>query len=208
LPRPGHPHKALLILAGVQSAVAVSLIYSAVALSAEAPRAAGAELTILSSPERIEASSVAYVTLRVRNTGDRTIRGCDRPQELGDVSDRCVALGWKFWRAPSQARLTSMDVVRGLPPNVLLQPGQSMEWVLRMETPRHRNSGPLNIYLFARDGADVTAQHVVIPLRVGSALRNRWPTMITVWVLCAFYVVAIAACLWSAVRMPSRRNPR
>jgi len=204
----GRPRRSPPILARVQSAIALSLISCALPVSAGASQAAGTELTIVSWPERIAATSVAYVTLRVRNTGAGALRGCDRPQEAGAVHDRCVALGWKYWRAPSSPRLTSMDVVRGLPPNVLLEPGQSMEWTLRMETPRHRNSGPLNLYLFERDGPDVTAQHVVIPLEVGRAPSSRWPTMITVWALCASYIVAIGACLWSAVRGPRRRNLR
>src|SRR5215831_2469762 len=189
-------------------AVAVALTQAVLEGPAYSHSTPGAQLTVVAHSDRVEAASVAYIALRITNTGDRPLRGCDRPQEDEVVSDRCVTLGWRFWKAPAAPRPQNMDVIRGLPPNVTLQPGQSMQRLLRVETPSPHARGPLNLYLFVRDGAHVASQYTAIPITVTSALASRWPRILGVWALCGTFLATIGVVVGCAVRRWALRNRR
>jgi hypothetical protein len=186
-------------------AAALVFVFHAPATSDSNP---GAQFTVVTYREQVESSSVAYITLRVMNTGDRPIRGCGQPQKDEVLLARCVALGWRFWKTPSPPRLTNMDVVHGLPPNVTLQPGQSMQRIVRVETPARHARGSLNLYLFVRDGADVAWQHASAPISVTSAMASHWPRILPVWALCASFLATVAGCVWSALRGGTPQNGR
>lgn len=87
------------------------------------------DFEIINRPERVARFSDFYVRVRLKNTGQTPLRGCD------GSGDKCVALAWALVEKPEPIVVPRNNVFP-IPSFVddFLRPGESMETNLRIPT--------------------------------------------------------------------------
>lgn len=151
-----------------------ALIYLAIGTVGMA-RAADVGMKIIAFPEHISRYSPFYVRVRITNTGNVPVRGCDESQ------DKCIVIGWEFPKSSGVVTMPGNDKMAPVPDyiNDFLPPGESIEKSIRivpLNPPLVENSTILSLSLLVKEGSNVqmTEKRLKLPVQdPPPAVKNR-----------------------------------
>ena len=141
-----------LLLAHIQNAVAAQDI----------------DFQIVNYPETVRKFSDFLVRVRLKNTGQSALRGCDQSE------DKCVALAWSFIDRAAPM-VVPRNSVYSIPPFVddFLRPGETMETNLRISTGGWgKPEAVISVAAIVRQGSTLTFEERRFKVAVAPAARD------------------------------------
>jgi len=175
-----------------------ALVLLAIPLSVGAVDPPSIELEILGHPKEVPASSSFYVQVKLTNAGTVPVRGCTI--ELGQVvsPDPCLALGYRFFKAPRRLDVASVDTVQVLSRREVLAPGQSIERSVRLVSSRQSATGQVHLYAISGQPGALVWSHEAFTIVVAEASYEAKRRAMTTLALFAIYVAGVG---WALVRI-------